>query len=254
MQFLMRNWRLPLVFGLASGLSACGSGVNTTGTGTPTATGLSTSTASSPAVAISSTPAQLTPGQSATLTWNSTNATACSGSGAWAGTISTSGTKSTGPLKTTAKYMLTCSGTGGSTTQTATVTVNAAPSTGSTAPTVTISADPSIVSSGGSTTLTWTSTGATACAASGAWSGTEAVSGTRSTGALSADTTYTLNCNGPGEAPSNRQRSQSARRRFSMFRFKWPADFEGEHSALCRNFSLSDVLRCHWHNGYIRYW
>jgi hypothetical protein len=77
-------------------------------------------------------------------------------------------------------------------------TVGVSSATSSTAPTVAISADPSIVTSGGSTTLTWTSTGATACTASGAWSGAEAVSGTRSTGALSADTTYTLNCTGPG--------------------------------------------------------
>jgi hypothetical protein len=67
-----------------------------------------------------------------------------------------------------------------------------------TAPTVTISSASSIVASGGSTTITWSSTNATACTASGAWSGTEPVSGTQSTGALTADTTYTLSCTGPG--------------------------------------------------------
>jgi hypothetical protein len=76
-------------------------------------------------------------------------------------------------------------------------TVSAA-SAGTTAPTVTISSAPSIVASGGSTTITWSSTNATACTASGAWSGTEPVSGTHDTGALTADTTYTLSCTGPG--------------------------------------------------------
>ena len=198
MQLLLRVRYLPLVIALAALLSACGSGVSTTSAAAPTSTASSTSTNPSPILALSSTPAALTPGQSATLTWNSKNATTCSASGAWTGTMSTSGTRSTGALKATAKYMLTCTGAGGSTTQSATVIVGAAPPTGSSAPTVAISADPSIIASGGSTTLTWTSTGATACTASGAWSGTEAVSGTRSTGALSADATYTLNCSGPG--------------------------------------------------------
>jgi hypothetical protein len=54
------------------------------------------------------------------------------------------------------------------------------------------------VASGGSSTLTWSSTNATACAASGAWSGSEPVSGTRSTGALSSTATYTLTCTGAG--------------------------------------------------------
>jgi hypothetical protein len=67
-----------------------------------------------------------------------------------------------------------------------------------TAPTVTINSEPSIVASGGSTTITWSSTNATACTASGAWSGTQPVSGTHSTGALTADATYTLSCTGPG--------------------------------------------------------
>jgi hypothetical protein len=67
-----------------------------------------------------------------------------------------------------------------------------------TAPTVAINSEPSIVASGGSTTITWSSTNATACTASGAWSGTQPVSGTHSTGALTVDATYTLSCTGPG--------------------------------------------------------
>src|ERR1700722_5632425 len=99
-------------------------------------------------------------------------------------------------VNTTSNGTQTSSASSTSTASSPTVGVSSA--TSSTAPTVAISAEPSIVASGGSTTLTWTSTGATACTASGAWSGTEAVSGTRSTGALSADATYTLNCTGPG--------------------------------------------------------
>lgn len=65
-------------------------------------------------------------------------------------------------------------------------------------PTVTISASPTTVSSGGTSMLTWSSTNATSCTASGAWSGAEATSGTQSTGALSANSSYTLTCQGAG--------------------------------------------------------
>ena len=64
-----------------------------------------------------------------TLTWSSTNATACSASGAWSDSISTSGTKtfseSTAGSKT---YTITCTGAGGSASDSATVTINPAQS------------------------------------------------------------------------------------------------------------------------------
>jgi chitodextrinase len=66
------------------------------------------------------------------------------------------------------------------------------------APTVTISANPTSVTSGNSSTLTWSSTNATSCTASGAWSGSEAVSGTQSLTNLTATSTYTLSCTGAG--------------------------------------------------------
>jgi hypothetical protein len=45
-------------------------------------------------------------------------------------------------------------------------------------------------------TLTWTSANATSCTASGAWSGTKAVSGSQAMGAIEGSKTYTLTCNG----------------------------------------------------------
>ncbi len=59
-----------------------------------------------------------------------------------------------------------------------------------------MSASPSTVASGGSSTLTWVSNNATACTASGGWSGSKAISGSQSSGALTASTTYTLTCTG----------------------------------------------------------
>ena len=69
-------------------------------------------------------------------------------------------------------------------------------------PTVALSASPSSVSTGASSTLTWSSANATSCAASGEWSGTLAASGSRSTGALSAATTFTITCKGAGGTTS----------------------------------------------------
>jgi uncharacterized protein (TIGR03118 family) len=65
------------------------------------------------------------------------------------------------------------------------------------APTVQLSLNSSTISLGQSATLTWKSTGATSCTASGAWSGAQAVSGTMTvTPAASGSDTYTLTCAG----------------------------------------------------------
>ena len=73
------------------------------------------------------------------------------------------------------------------------VTTNANPPP-TPAPTVSLSANPTTVTSGGSSTLTWSSTNATSCTASGGWNGTKATSGSQSTGPLSATTDFSLTC------------------------------------------------------------
>jgi hypothetical protein len=65
-------------------------------------------------------------------------------------------------------------------------------------PAVTLTADPARVGSGGTTRLNWTATDATQCTASGAWSGSKAVTGNESTAALSTQSTFNLECVGPG--------------------------------------------------------
>ena len=56
-------------------------------------------------------------------TWSSTNATSCAASGGWSGAKSTSGSASTGVLTAATSYTLTCTGSGGSKSETASVTV-----------------------------------------------------------------------------------------------------------------------------------
>jgi Spherulation-specific family 4 len=70
------------------------------------------------------------------------------------------------------------------------------------APTVSLSATPSSVSSGGASSLAWTSANATGCTASGGWSGSEPTAGSASTGALTTTTQYVLSCSGPGGSAS----------------------------------------------------
>jgi hypothetical protein len=147
-----------------------------------------------PTVTIAAAPANITLGQSATLTWSSTNATACTASNAWSGSQAVNGTKSVTPTAAgSTSYVLTCTGAGGSANATATVTT-AAP-----LPTVTITVAPTSITVGQSATLTWSSTNATACTASSAWSGTEAVSGTQSvTPTAAGSLSYGLSCTGAG--------------------------------------------------------
>jgi len=93
---------------------------------------------------------------------------------------------------------LTAYGSGGAPPLTATVPGT----TSSPLPTVSLAANPKSVTSGGSSTLTWSSTNATSCTASGSWSGAKATSDNQSTGALSTSSSYTLTCTGSGRSAS----------------------------------------------------
>src|SRR5690606_35446561 len=70
-------------------------------------------------------------------------------------------------------------------------------------PTVELTASHAVIQSGDVASLSWTSTAADACSASGAWSGNRSVSGSESTGPLTANVSYTLTCTGPGGSDSD---------------------------------------------------
>jgi hypothetical protein len=76
-------------------------------------------------------------------------------------------------------------------------TTSGAGTGGTPAPTVTLTASPTSITSGSSSTLSWSSTNATSCAASGGWTGAETTSGT-STVKPTSTTTYALTCMGTG--------------------------------------------------------
>lgn len=157
---------------------------------------------STPTVTLSASPTSIVYGDHTTLTWNSTNASSCAASGGWSGTKAVSGSEVFGPLVTSVAT-LTCTGAGGSATASVTVTVTSAPPPPAPVPTVSISANPSSISYNTGTTLTWSSTDSSSCAASGAWSGAKATNGSASTGPLTTTSTFGLACTGAGGTASS---------------------------------------------------
>src|SRR5262249_6896462 len=77
-----------------------------------------------PTVSIAVNPAVVTPGQSSTLTWSSTNADSCSASGAWSGIQQVSGMEAVSQSATREySYQLDCTGSGGSKSAAASLTI-----------------------------------------------------------------------------------------------------------------------------------
>jgi len=182
---------------LVAGLMLCSC---SSGGSQPAATGTPPTPPPAPTVTLTAKPTGVFTGASATLTWSTTNATSCTASGGWSGTKATSGNVLTAALSATTSYTLTCDGASGSTPATTTTAVTVTPPPP--APTVTLTASPTIIGTGTAATLTWSSTNATSCTASGGWSGTESTRGSASTGVLTATTSYTLTCSGPGGSKS----------------------------------------------------
>jgi hypothetical protein len=144
-------------------------------------------------------------GGSTTLSWSSIYATACTASGSWSGTQATSGSVLLTPSAAgTATYTLTCtnaSGTAAASSATLTVTSGAA-----VPPAPKLSLLPTSVAVGQSSALTWSSTNATSCSASGSWSGAVTLSGSsRITPTKVGTETFTLTCanSGGSSAPTS---------------------------------------------------
>ncbi len=128
--------------------------------------------------------AKVTVGQPLTLTWSSTDATACTGSG-FDTTGATAGSVAVTPAAT-ATFGLSCANAAGDTIQKS-VTVTAL-----SLPTVSLAADREAVTQGRPITLTWSSTDAAACSGSGF------VTGGKTSGAVNvtryATTTFAVTC------------------------------------------------------------
>ena len=171
--------------------------VNTTTTFTATATGdggtakqsvTVTVSSSAPTIAITADPTSIGPGGTSTLSWTTTNATSVSIDNGVGTGLAPTGSAPVSPNATTT-YTATAIGPGGTVTAKATVTVSSALS-------ITLTADPTSITAGGSSTLSWVSTGATSVTISGV-SGTQAASGSVAV-TPSATTTYTATASDGG--------------------------------------------------------
>ena len=135
--------------------------------------------------------------QSAWLTWTSTNAGSCYATGGWSGAKQIIGSERTGDLTYSETYIIMCTGAGGVATDSVTVNVNSPPD-----PTVDIKANgsdgPINIDYETSAELTWVSTNAGSCYATGGWLGDKPLFGAETTGNLTYSKTYTINCTGPG--------------------------------------------------------
>jgi hypothetical protein len=137
-------------------------------------------------------------GGSATLSWSAIDATStCTASGSWSGAQTTSGSTTLTPAAAgTSTYTLTCSNAF-ATTAAGSVTLTATSGTPPAAPSLSLAANSLVI--GHSTTLAWSSANATSCAASGAWSGARATSGTLTIAPTAVGSeTFTLICSNLG--------------------------------------------------------
>jgi hypothetical protein len=134
-----------------------------------------------PVVSLTASPATITAGGDSTLSWNSTNATACTAGGSWSGAKATSGSEQITNIQATTTYSLTCTGTGGtsvpaSATVTANPVVGPASGTADAGPsrtviagsTVRLSGEASADPQGDALQYTWTQTAGTAVTLTGA--------------------------------------------------------------------------------------
>ncbi len=151
-----------------------------------------------PTVSLAANPANVIVGGSTVLTWTSTNATSCTATGDWSGNRNLNDTETLGPINTNRSYMLTCTGNGGTASDSVTVTASA-PS----APIVNLSANPLNVAYDGSTILSWSTSNVDTCTASGSWTGSQNISGTRTESNLTSNQSYVLTCSGAGGTASD---------------------------------------------------
>lgn len=128
-----------------------------------------------------------------TISWSSTGATSCNSGGHGTGTT---GSFNTGKLTSNTTYTVSCTGTGGTSSGSATVTVGAPQ-----AVSVSVWADSSNVDYGGSTYINWSSSNATSCADING-NNLGATSGRFNSGSLYYDSTFYVYCNGPAGTTS----------------------------------------------------
>ncbi|HXC08471.1 MAG TPA: S8 family serine peptidase, partial [Steroidobacteraceae bacterium] len=129
-------------------------------------------------------------GGSTTLTWSTINATACTASGSWTGALAANGSQTvTVTAAGTNQYVLTCTNAAGASGSNSVNLTTVAPAV----PALMLS--PTSITLGQSATISWSSSTAASCAASGSWSGPLPTSGSQVLTPVGVGSdTYALEC------------------------------------------------------------
>lgn len=149
-------------------------------------------------------PSTINSGYSSVLYWNTSNCTSVSISGGnIGGTYSVDGSVNTGALSNTTSYTLTASGSN-TTSSTVTVTVSGIIQN-QTCSITSFYASPSIVNTGGGTTLYWNTSGCNSVTLYGGnlYGGNYSTNGSTYAGNINSATTFTLTAYGPNTQTSN---------------------------------------------------
>jgi len=144
-----------------------------------------------PSCTLSLSPASIVSGNSSTLSWTTANVSSASIDNGVGSVSLPAGSKTESPASDTL-YTMTALGAGGQT-----VTCRASLVVTTPAPSCTLEASPSVVSAGGGTTLSWTTTNASSVSIDQGL-GSVASSGSMAVSGISSATTYTLNAVGVG--------------------------------------------------------
>ena len=137
-----RDTRFLIGFAAAALVAGCGG--SSGGDGPPPPPSVSLSVERSP----------IAPGQTASLSWTSSNTTSCTASGGWSGAKGTSGSERSEALFDATEFELTCSGSGGQASDSVTVAIDEAANEAPVSERFGTSADE--VAPGEPVTFTWT--------------------------------------------------------------------------------------------------
>ncbi|HEY6250929.1 MAG TPA: alkaline phosphatase family protein [Candidatus Angelobacter sp.] len=177
------------LFLLIAAVTSCSGGASSTPTPPPPPPPPQTT------ATLSASPTTITAGQFSTITWSTTNATSVSINPPIpqedVNNMPLNGQGSVTPAQTTT-YTITATGSNGTANATATVTVNQV------VPTITFSASPTAVSSGGSSTLTWSTSNATSLTIDHGVGSVTPASGSVNVPNITQTTTFTATATGPG--------------------------------------------------------
>lgn len=150
-----------------------------------------------PFVSATATPSNIKTGETSVISWTSSKTTSCnSGVG---NSTKTEGAFTTAKLTKSRSYVVTCTGAEGTTSST--VYVNVIDEGITASPFIKITATSSVIKSGETTTITWTSDRATTCSINGD-TVAKGKTGSFTTPKLTSSTSYSISCTGPGGTTS----------------------------------------------------